>query len=150
MLAGPSNCLRALYESCTNVRLAGRVLAGMAEIAEKSGKSGRIFFSAPFVFTLLHQFLRFWRQIPVLATFLRLPISTDSRLSAGGWVLGVASCLDHQGRVRSGSNGQFSLSRTLRLISHTFPRCPGWVLGSCQSWKGCPSPSESLPAGVAA
>ena len=43
-------------------------MAEKAEMAEKSGKSGRNFFAVLVVSTLLHQFIRFQRQFPVLAT----------------------------------------------------------------------------------
>ena len=73
--------VRELYE-CT---FGGTCFGGNGGNGGKVGQKRANFFSAPSVFTLLHQFLRFWRQIPVLATFLRLSISKDSRLSAGGW-----------------------------------------------------------------
>ena len=66
------------------------------------------------------------------------------RLGAGrrGWTLKVGLC-----RVRAGS---IPFPGLMRLASRTFPFCLGWVPGGYPSWKGFPSPSDSLPERVMA
>ena len=51
-------------------------MAEIAEMAEMTGKSGRIFFLALHVVTLLHQFSRVWSLFLVLTSSLRYSSTT--------------------------------------------------------------------------
>ena len=156
--AGPFNCLRALYESCTNSDMLGRVgrfMSGKVGLCRiMSGEVGREIFPPAFLaVTVLHQFFRFRIMFPVPAGSLRYSSTTltDDRHMPASWRWGagrrvrlhkVGLC-----RVRAGS---IPFPGLLRLTSSTFPRCLCWVLGSHQSWKRFPSPSDFLPARVGA
>ena len=93
------------------------------EYGGNSGNGGKVgqkranFFPALFVVTILHQFFRFGRQFPVLATSPRLSIATDSCRSAGGWEQGVVSGGLGSGQV--GSEGAVFLVPDLCVCLRT-------------------------------
>ena len=77
----------------------------------KSGQSGRYFFLAIVVVTLLHRFFRFRRRFLVLAASPRHASTTfaDAGLRSVRWRLGGrVSCPDASGRFKPGRKGQFS------------------------------------------
>ena len=128
-LAGPNECLRALYESCTNSDMAGRFgrfMSGQVGLCRiMSGEVGRkIFFPALFAVTVLHQFLRVWSLFPVLASALRCSSTalTADRLMPHSWRWGqgVGSGRAGLGKVGSGRvrAGSFPFSGLWRLTSH--------------------------------
>ena len=104
-----------------------------------------LFFSAIVYFTLLHQFIRFRCQFPVLATSPPLSQTPDSRRSPGGRgsVCLVRTLRVRLSRVRTDS---FPFFGPLRLTSRTISSLSLLVLGSSQSSE-C-SPSDLLSAGV--
>ena len=101
-------------------------MAEKAEMAEKSGKSGRNFYAVLVVITLLHHFIRVGSLFPVPAIFQRVSISTDSCRLAGA--AGLGASLDGSGRVKSGQSGKSSCFWTLVPgVSHvSLPSLPGW------------------------
>ena len=117
----------------------GRVMSGQVGLCRlKSGEVGRKNFLRPFfAVTVLHQFFRFRRRLPVLAAPPRL--SHRRRIHAGRLTVGsgcpVWTLKVGLSRVRAGS---IPLPRPMRLTSPTLPRCLCWVPGRLQSRKGLP------------
>ena len=100
----PARVVRELYQPLHGGSCFGGNMAEIAEMAEKLGRSGYIFFAVLVVVTLLHQFFRFRSQFPVLAGSLRCSSTalTDDRLMPVCWRWG--QCVG-SGRVMSAHVG---------------------------------------------
>jgi len=139
VLEGSFNCLRALYESCTDSDMVGRVgrfVSGQVGLCRvKSGEVGRKKFLRPFLpLRFCIKFFVSGADSCIDSLTVTLSQTPDSRRSSDGW---VAGCRDWPPKVETCREraGSIPLPGLLHLISRTFPRCLGWVLGSSKSRK---------------